>query len=363
VPSPKVLSAAALDFWKRWNGNAEWASLVGRSFFNTAAARFGRRTGSAMLGDRDAQAWAGSPTRRAALVSGLGLILAGPALSSEAIRVVLATATPGGGFPAYGAAFATAIHGADPTLTIDTRESGGSAENLGLLRGGDVDLALVQGEYAYPALAEPGGLTVLAPIYPTPGLFVVPAGSPIRAVSDLRGRTVVLGTHKSGLTVMARNALSASGLDPEADIHPILLDRAGDGPDLVREGRADALWGGGLDWPGFLTMAREPGGARFFGPSEAGIARLAQPGAVLKRLTVPAGNFPGQTRPIETIGSWSFVLAKPAVEPGTAYRIVKALARTDMGPSQPKNLAGLVPPAWINPETARFLRETGVDLP
>ena len=64
------------------------------------------------------------PTRRAALLSGLGLMLARPGHAAEA-RVVLATATPGGGFPAFGEAFAAAIHRADATLTIEMRNSGG----------------------------------------------------------------------------------------------------------------------------------------------------------------------------------------------------------------------------------------------
>jgi TRAP transporter TAXI family solute receptor len=303
----------------------------------------------------------GCPTRRAAILSALGLVLARPVCAAEA-RVVLATATPGGGFPAFGEAFAAAVHKADATLTIETRSTGGSAQNIGLLREGRVDLALVQGEYAYPALAAADGLTILAPMYPTPGLFAVPAGSQIRTVADLRGRAVVLGTHNSGLTVMGRSALDASGLDSALDIRPILLDRAADGPALVREGQADALWGGGLDWPGFQALAREPGGARFFGPSQEGIARLAQPGAAMRRLTVPAGSFPGQSAPIETVGSWSFVLARPNLDGALADQIVRAIARSDLGATQPKNLVGIVPAAWINPATIRLLTEAGISL-
>ncbi|MEL6060514.1 MULTISPECIES: TAXI family TRAP transporter solute-binding subunit [unclassified Methylobacterium] len=301
--------------------------------------------------------------RRVALLGLLSLLAPRPVRCDEPVRVSLATATPGGGFPAFGSAFADTIRRADPALIIEPRPSGGSVENLGLLQAGSVDLGLVQGEYAYPAFAAADGVTVLAPMYPTPGLFVVPAGSPIRSVADLRGRPVVLGTHQSGLTVMARSALAASGLDPQRDIRPILLDRAGDGPALVREGQADALWGGGLDWPGFSAMARAPGGARFFGPSEAGIARLAQPGAAMKRLTVPAGSFPGQAEPIETVGSWSFVLARPDFDGDAADRIVRALSRDDAAPTNPKTLIGLVPVDRINPATARYLRAAGLIRP
>lgn len=300
-------------------------------------------------------------TRRTVLLGALGLLVPRPVRSEETVRVVLATATPGGGFPAFGAAFADTIRKVDPALIIEPRASAGSVENLGLLQAGSVDLGLVQGEYAYPAFAAADGVTVLAPMYPTPGLFVVPAASPIRSVADLRGRTVVLGTHQSGLTVMARSALAASGLDPRRDISPVLLDRAGDGPTLVREGRADALWGGGLDWPGFAAMARAPGGARFFGPSEAGIARLAQPGAAMKRLTVPAGSFPGQGEPIATVGSWSFVLARPGFDGDAADRIVRALGHDDAATTNPRNLIGLVPVDRLNPATARALRAAGLN--
>ena len=312
------------------------------------------------------------PTRRTGLVALLASGL--PVRAEEIRRVLLATATPGGGFPAFGEAFVAAIRACDPSLEVEARASGGSAENLGLLRSGAVDLALVQGEYAYPALdevREAGGLSVLAPMYATPGLFVVPAGSAVRTVEDLRGRPVALGTHNSGLTVMGRSVLVASGLDPERDIRPILLDRAGDGPAMVLDGRAAALWGGGLGWPGFLAVARAPGGARFFGPDADAVGRLVRTGSALKRLAVPAGSFPGQSDAIDTVGSWSLILARPSFDAETAYRLVRALtrARPEMearhpqgGESDPRNLAGLVPATRINPGTARYLREAGVSV-
>ena len=138
---------------------------------------------------------------------------------------------------------------------------------------------------------------------------------------------------------------------------------------MVLDGRADALWGGGLAWPGFFAMAQAPGGARFFGPSEAGIVRLAQAGGALQRLTVPPGSFLGQSAKIETVGSWSLVLARPGFESDVAYRLVRALARADMAmrhpqgaDGRPQNLSGLVPAAQINPGTLRYLGETGIPV-
>jgi hypothetical protein len=73
--------------------------------------------------------------------------------STSPITVTLGTATPGGGFPVYGAAFAESVHEADPTITIETSNTQGSAENIPLLEASKLDLALVQGEAAYEALA------------------------------------------------------------------------------------------------------------------------------------------------------------------------------------------------------------------
>ncbi|TGE01018.1 TAXI family TRAP transporter solute-binding subunit [Methylobacterium nonmethylotrophicum] len=301
----------------------------------------------------------------------IGLLAPAPsARAGEPLRLVLATATPGGGFPAYGAALAAAIREVDPDLTLELRPSQGSTENLVLLREGQVDLGLVQGEYAYEALSRQGepAVTVVAPVYAAPGLFVVPADSPVRTIDDLRGRPVALGTKSSGLTAMGRTVLRGAGLDPERDIRPVLLDHAGDGPAMVRDGRAAALWGGGTGWPGFRTMADGPGGARFLGPSAPAIAAILAASPSLRRMTVAPDTFPGQSAAIETVGSWSFVLGKPGLDPAAVARLVAAVDRAKPAlarrlpherPSDPRDLAEAVPAAWLHPATAAFLRAAG----
>ncbi|MET7243053.1 TAXI family TRAP transporter solute-binding subunit [Methylobacterium sp. EM32] len=288
--------------------------------------------------------------------------------AAEPLRLVLATATPGGGFPAYGAALAAALREVDPDLTLELRASKGSTENLVLLRDGKVDLGLVQGEYAYEALEGQGApaVTVVAPVYAAPGLFVVPAASPVTRIDDLRGQPVALGTKSSGLTAMGRTVLRGSGIDPEHDIRPILLDHAGDGPALVRDGRAAALFGGGTGWPGFRTMAEAPGGARFLGPPAAAIPAILAASPSLRRITVAPGTFPGQNVAIETVGSWSFVLGRPGLDPAAVTRLVAAIDRAKPAlarllpherPSDPRNLKEAVPAAWLHPATAAFLRD------
>ncbi|MCJ2133999.1 TAXI family TRAP transporter solute-binding subunit [Methylobacterium sp. J-026] len=314
--------------------------------------------------------------RRELLLGIITLAATGPAraqLSEPELRLTLGTATPGGSFPAFGRALIAAVREVDRGVVIEPRITKGSTENLTLLRTGTLDLALVQGEYAYEALsggpADGSGLSVVAPIDASPGMFVVPASSPIQNVQDLRGRAVALGTRGSGFTIMGRTVLQGSGIDPDRDITPILLDDAGDGATQVLDGRATALWGASLGWPGFKTLADAPGGARFFGPAPEAIPKILALRASMRRLTVPAGSFRGQDAPIATVGSWSFILARPGLDAARVTRLVRAIDRGREAlaraypqgrESDPRTLASTVPAAWLHPATASYLRDIGV---
>ena len=58
--------------------------------------------------------------------------------------------------------------------------------------------------------------------------------------------------------ILARYVLDGLGLDQERDFQAIYLERAGDGPAMVQDGRVAALWGGGIGWPGFAAVAKCP---------------------------------------------------------------------------------------------------------
>ncbi|HUN48065.1 MAG TPA: TAXI family TRAP transporter solute-binding subunit [Stellaceae bacterium] len=284
------------------------------------------------------------------------------------MTITLGTATPGGGFPLYGAALIEALREADPTLVIEPRNTKGSTENVPLLEAGKLDIALVQGEVAQPALA--GSLKILAAMYSTAGLFVVRADSPARCIGDLRGRPVAFGARGSGLVILARTVLDGIGLDPERDFQAIYLDRAGDGPAMVLDGRAAALWGGGIGWPGFAAVASSPQGARFIAPDAAEIARILGKHAFLKPLTVPAGSYPDQTEAIASIGSWSFILTRPDFPDEAAYRLARALHQGEAAlarrlpqaaeTTSANTLAAAPRRELVHPGVLRYLREAGL---
>ena len=293
-------------------------------------------------------------------------------VGAQTAPLKLGTATPGGGFPVYGAAFIKAIKSVDPTFEIDEVNTKGSTENVPLLEAGKLDLALVQGEVVqdvFGAGRPPSTLKIVTAMYASPGMFVVRADSPYRRIADLKGKPVAWGARGSGLVILGRYVVGGVGFDAEKDFEPVYLDRAGDGPAMVIDGRVAALWGGGARWPGFVAVANAPGGARFIVPDAAEIDRILAKYGFLKRITVPAGTFPGQSAAMPTVGSWSFVLARADLDEAIGYRLAAALHKAERAgaPSEQlvettaKNTLDALPaPGSLQPGVVRYDKEIGL---
>ncbi len=239
-----------------------------------------------------------------------------PGTAVQKTTISLGTATPGGGFPLYGGALAEVVNQTDASLLLEPRNTKGSTENIPLLEAGSLDIALVAGEPAYEALMGIGRprtpLKILAAMYSTPGMFAVRGDSPARSIRDLVGKPVAFGARGSGLVMLSRYVLDGLGLDQDRDFQAIYLDRAGDGPAMV------------LD----VTAMAQAGG-RFLAPDADELERIRAKHAFLKALTVPAGSYPGQDAEIHSVGSWSFILARPTLSDDIAYRLARALDRAE----------------------------------
>ena len=312
-------------------------------------------------------------------VGAVMLLLASSAAAQDGGKVIpkstitLGTATPGGGFPLYGNAFAEVMNETDPSLSIEPRNTKGSNENIPLLEAGSLDIALVAGEPSYEAFMGIGRpatrLKILTAMYSSPGMFVVRADSPYKTIRDLVGKPVAFGAKGSGLPILSRYLLDGLGLQQDQDFQSIYLDRASDGPAMVLDGRVAALWGAGIGWPGFKTMSESLGGARFIAPDADEIARIRAKHTFLKPLTVPAGSYPNQPAPINSLGSWSFILARENLPDDVAYRLARTLhgAEAPLCKKLPQacettaaNTVAAAPnPELIHPGVLNYFREIG----
>ncbi|HEX6155318.1 MAG TPA: TAXI family TRAP transporter solute-binding subunit [Burkholderiales bacterium] len=286
---------------------------------------------------------------------------------NEAVMVlILATATPGGGFPLYGAAFAEMVNAQEPRVRVEPRNTKGSTENVPLLEAGKVDLGLVAGEIASAALAKPGTrLRIVTAMYSSPGMLMVRGDSPYRSLSDLRGKNVVMGTQASGVTQLGRTVLDSLGIE----VKPVFLEKAADGPPMLMDGRADALWGAGVGWPAFSALAKE--GGRFIGPDASEIRAILAKNPALQAVTLPAKSYPGQDAPLPSVGSWSYVLATDKLKDDTAFLLARAVHRAEAPlaarleqareTTMVNTLAAAPRPELLHPGVRRYLREAKLD--
>ena len=302
----------------------------------------------------------------------LPMLLALPAMAQVPLRLVLGTATAGGGFEVYGAALVRTVAEIDPLLQIEPRRTAGSVENIALLASGALDIALLQGEAAHEVFSAPGAsqLSIVAAMYPAAGMFAVLADSPFQSIDDLRGHAIFFGARSSGLVKLARYVLDGVGFDIDRDFFPIVLDRAGDGLALLRDGKVAAIWGGGAGWPVFQAAMSLPGGARFIAPDRAQIARILARHPFLQPQTLAAGSYPGQLAAIESVGSWSFIVVRTALADESVYRLCRALQRgqtrfaellPQAGETTVQNTAAAVTRRdLLHPGARRCLEEAGV---
>ena len=288
-------------------------------------------------------------------------------------KVVLGTATKGGGFQLFGQNLAEVINATEPSLQVEAIATGGSKQNLPFLEQGKIDIGLVEGNAARQALdgigRTPANLKVLSVMYPNPGMFVVRAGSPYKSIDDLKGKPVAFGTRASGLRILVGDVLDGLGLKPDRDFEQVILDKAADGPRLVLERKVESLWGAGIGWPGFVKVANGPAGARFIAPSAAQIKQILVKHPHLKTMSVPAGTYKGQDTQIDSVGLWSLILVRPDLSDELVYRLARALHQGEKALAErlkqgryttAQNTVSQVPLERLHSGAKRYLEEVGL---
>jgi TRAP transporter TAXI family solute receptor len=303
----------------------------------------------------------------------LTLIASPLTFSAEATSVSWATATEGGGFQLFGKNLAEVINATDSRLNVDALATRGSRQNLELLEAGEADVGQVEGNAARIALDGIGrpaaNLRVLSVMYPNPGMFVVRGDSGYESIQDLKGQPVAFGTRASGLRILANDVLDGLGLEPDRDFQQIILNKAADGPKLVLEGKAEALWGAGIGWPGFVAVANGPEGGKFIPPSQEEIKQILEKHPHLQEMTVPAGTYQGKVDDVHSVGLWSLILARPDLNDETAYRLVRAihLGHDEFARRLPQgrytraaNTVKFIPAERLHPGARQYYEEIGL---
>ena len=226
---------------------------------------------------------------------------------------------------ALGSGLARIVRDADESgeLSISVFGSSGSLNNLLGLRNGLFDLAVVQADSAL-ASSPRSDLRLLFAAMPETCAILLPPGSTVTQVSDLRRRRVDLGAPGSGNRALLEELLRVSGLSVGDLAAAVDLPAAERDTGLCRR-RVDAL----ALITGHPTIAvREVidgCGADFLPLDEATIAEICRRRPALRPMSIPGGRYPGQQRTVPTFGARALVLASPRLPEASAYRLVRTV--------------------------------------
>jgi uncharacterized protein len=247
-----------------------------------------------------------------------------------------------------------------PDIAPQSVVAEGSVANLKALQQGSADIAVVAADVAYRGFEgqsqAPAGL-----LHPIRGIAVLNVNTlyliaaphtRIKSINDLRGLRVVLGSTGSVTPAITELLLEASGLS-QHDVHGQVLPYA-DTLKRLSSGNLDAAF----ESYNPAVLAATSSGGRLIDIHGPAIERLREGYPFLQSTLVIAGTFPGQTKPLRTVGIDLLLVCRANLDEGLVYRVVKkyfeVLQRSTPATDLERAPATPIP---LHPGAARYYRE------
>jgi uncharacterized protein len=242
--------------------------------------------------------------------------------------LLLATASPGGTYHAYGEGLSRILTRA-LGIRVAMRPTEGPIENIKLLEEGTVQLAFVTMGVALQAWDGDGewaegkefrAMRAIFPMYDTPFQFAVFEESGIRSIADMAGKRIGVGPEGGTTGTYLPRFLETLGID--ADLSH------GDWDDLaarMQERELDVLAvAAGVPFPSFAELEAK-NTVRYVPLTRDQIVALDLAMPELTPSVVPVGVYPSLNRRYETVGLFNFAVAHKDLPADLVYRIVEAV--------------------------------------
>ena len=269
----------------------------------------------------------------AALLAGCmlaALLLTGCSAAETVKRLRFGVAGEGGVYHNFGEQFA-ALENETSNGTIELRTTAGSAANLRLLTGEYLQLAIAQADLAQDAYNQTGifadedgrGFGAVAALYTEACQVIVRADSDIQSIEDLQGKTVSIGAEESGSEQNADQILAAYGLNDRL-VDTINLNYT-DAADQLKAGKIDAIViTVGTPSPVVTELAGECD-IRLLNVDGTAAQRLLSSYNAYRKVTIPAGTYPGQDADVQTVGVKAVLLASDSLPAKQVQQLTELL--------------------------------------
>ena len=311
----------------------------------------------------------------AAMAAGCGP--GGPGSGGAKRRLSIATGGTGGVFYPYGGGIAKVISENIENVEATAEVTAASVDNLKFLKQGTSDIAFTMADTAQDAMlgkdAFDGFGAVparsLAVLYSSYVHLVTNAGNGIERVTDLRGRTISIGSPGSGTAILAGRILEAAGIDMTRDLRTQSLGVA-QSVDALKDGKIDAFfWNGGLPTAAVLDLVNSPGISAKFISTEDMLPRLqkAYGESLYYRAPIPKGTYHNEAD-IPVVAVANLLVVSEGMPEPLAYDITRLLfeKQQELATIHPQardlslDTALTGSPVPFHPGAIRYYRERGV---
>jgi len=254
-----------------------------------------------------------------------------PAASKMPDRTIrIATGLPGMTFKPLGEALVAAYAEVMPDVRFSVVETEGSVNNLAKLEDGSAELGLALADVAYmgynghiPELVQrTRNIRGIAVLHPSVVHVLVPKGSTVRSLSDLRERRIGVGPPSSGTAVTSSMLLRAFGVQTDK-VKQRTMPFA-DATGALLHGEIDASFTVAAAPVAVVRKATEAG-ARLIDIGGPALEHLRIEYPFLRPATIPAGTYPGQSSPVQTVRVDVLLLCRTDLDDVIVHRLTDAL--------------------------------------
>lgn len=207
-------------------------------------------------------------------------------------KISIGTGSKAGNYYSYATNLGDAVED-DSKYSLKVVETAGSRENLNLLSEGKLDMALVQSDILKDSTLE--GFHTVTSLYVESIQVIVPAGSSITSINDLRGKKVSIGEVDGGTISNAKDVLNAYSID-ESEMTVSNLSFTAS-TEALKNGLIDAFFMTSSYPTKSLVDLANNYSFRFLNVDYSLLDNTRY-----EKSVIPAGTYAGQTEAIETIG-------------------------------------------------------------
>jgi len=272
----------------------------------------------------------------------------------------------------------------DEDYNFSAHASGGSGENLEMIRNKEIEMALAgsvptsnayRGVDRYEGKPKLENVRFMTALWPEATQLVYRTNTGIEKLSDFKGRKIAMGPPNGGGSIYMPAILKAIANLTFDDLNPQWLGYA-DTAQAIQNRLVDAAYlGSGYPTTAvteiFANMSRLPVDMLEFTDEQLNLLKKEAP--YFTRVIIPKDTYPHQDRDLKIIGTKSSLIVEKDVDDGIVYKMLEIIYVKDLEKIKKEQAAlrflelsealGGLSGAPLHPGAVKFYKDHGVEVP